>query len=235
VRDGIEGASGPGTDGPLAVTRVYLVRHGQTALNAAGVLRGHLDPSLDKRGLDQARQLGSALGDRDITLVVSSPLCRALETSRSIAVRAGLVVATDDRWVDRDYGRWAGRRRDLAEAEWGSIDDAPGVEPAHEVRARARSALHDVAVRAAGGSAIVVSHDVVIRFLLVDLDPGLGDPDRLPQETGCFNRLEVRNERWRVVSLNELPDEETRASSNVARRPRQTAASQEGDPDARGR
>ena len=43
---------------------IYLVRHGQTPLNAAGVLRGWLDPSLDEVGRQQARRLGAALGPR---------------------------------------------------------------------------------------------------------------------------------------------------------------------------
>lgn len=206
MRDGFERACGADGDRRSTVTRIYLARHGRTALNEAGVLRGHLDPPLDEVGVEQARQLGSALGDREVGLVVSSTLRRALETARPIALRAGLEVATDIRWVDRDYGRWAGLRRDVAEAEWGSIDNAPGVEPVDAVRARARAALDDVGRWVKGGVAVVVSHDVVIRLTLADLEPGLGDPGLLPQETGCFNRLELRGERWRVVSVGELPD-----------------------------
>lgn len=49
------------------------------------------------------------------------------------------------------------------------------------------------------------SHDVVIRLALVTIDPDLGDPELLPQETGCFNTLEETGGRWRVVSINETP------------------------------
>ncbi|MGH2843820.1 MAG: histidine phosphatase family protein, partial [Solirubrobacteraceae bacterium] len=41
-----------------AVVTVFLVRHGRTALNAAGVLRGHLDPPLDDVGVEEAGRLG---------------------------------------------------------------------------------------------------------------------------------------------------------------------------------
>lgn len=37
---------------------VYLLRHGQTELNAAGRLRGRVDVPLDERGLKQAEALG---------------------------------------------------------------------------------------------------------------------------------------------------------------------------------
>ena len=36
-------------------------------------------------------------------------------------------------------------------------------------------------------------------------DAGLGDPDALPQENGCFNTLELRDGRWAVLTVNELP------------------------------
>lgn len=58
-------------------TLVHLARHGQTALNESGVLRGLLDPPLDETGRRQAANLGEALGLRQPSLVVASPLRRA--------------------------------------------------------------------------------------------------------------------------------------------------------------
>ncbi len=40
---------------------VILVRHGQTAWNAAGRWMGHADPPLDETGRRQAQALGPAL------------------------------------------------------------------------------------------------------------------------------------------------------------------------------
>ncbi|MFI5100881.1 MAG: histidine phosphatase family protein [Actinomycetes bacterium] len=42
---------------------VYLVRHERTALNAAGVLRGRLDPDLDATGRVETERLGGLLAD----------------------------------------------------------------------------------------------------------------------------------------------------------------------------
>ena len=44
---------------------LYLVRHGRTAANAAGLLLGRLDPELDEVGRWQAARLGAALGPLD--------------------------------------------------------------------------------------------------------------------------------------------------------------------------
>jgi broad specificity phosphatase PhoE len=136
---------------------------------------------------------------------VASPLRRAVDTAAAVARPAGLSVETDVRLIDRDYSRWAGMRKDAVEAQWGSLDDAPDVEPADEVRARAWEALNDLARRAAGGIALAVSHDVVIRLALVTIDPELEDPGLLSQETGCLNTLEQTGGHWTVVSINETP------------------------------
>jgi len=186
-------------------TRIYLARHGQTPLNAAGVLRGRLDPPLDEVGRQEAQWLANALGGRGIAVIVASPLRRAVDTAAAVAVRAGLSVETDVRLIDREYGRWAGMSKESVEAQWGSLDDAPEVEPVEEVRARAWEALNDLARTAAGGIALAVSHAVVIRLALVTIDPGLGDPALVSQDTGCFNTLEEAGGRWTVVSINETP------------------------------
>jgi broad specificity phosphatase PhoE len=89
-------------------TLVYLVRHGQTALNESGVLRGLLDPQLNDTGRRQASLLGQVLGRRHPSLVAASPLRRARETAQPTADRAGLIVTTDRCLTDRDYGPWAG-------------------------------------------------------------------------------------------------------------------------------
>ncbi len=189
----------------MRLTRLYLARHGRTALNAAGLLRGRLDPELDPVGQAQAAALGEAIGHRDLRLVVASPLRRATATAGPVARAAGLDVAIDPRLVDRDYGPWAGQAQDEVTARWGSLDAAPDVEPTSEVLARALAALADAARGADGGAAVVVSHDAVNRVLLAALDPGLGEAAAVPQDTGCFNVLEWRAGDWSVLSVNDHP------------------------------
>ena len=200
------GTSGEAT-GPAACTLVYLVRHGQTPLNESGVLRGLLNPPLDEAGRLQAGRLGAVLGSRTPSAVVASPLLRARQTAQPIADRAGRDVTTDRHLLDRDYGQWAGTDRESVAAQWGSVDDAPGVEPVRAVRERALRGLTDIAQRSRGGTVVVVSHDAVNRQLLAAFDAELGDPDTIPQDNGCFNTLELRGGSWTVLRINELPAE----------------------------
>lgn len=62
------------------VTRVYLARHGRTALNAEGRLHGLSDPPLDDIGLGEVARLAAVLAVEHPTVVVCSPLQRAVAT-----------------------------------------------------------------------------------------------------------------------------------------------------------
>jgi broad specificity phosphatase PhoE len=186
-------------------TVVYLARHGQTPLNESGALRGLADPPLDEAGREQARWLGIALGPRSPSLVVASPLRRATETAQPVADQAGLPVTTDQRLIDRDYGPWTGTDKESVAARWGSVDDAPGVEPQAAVRDRAVAGLTDIARRHRGATVVVVSHDAVNRQVLAAFCPDLGEPGTLPQDNGCFNTLERQDGTWTVLAVNEIP------------------------------
>jgi len=77
---------------------LLLVRHGQTAANAAGQLLGRAGVPLTETGLEQAAALAAALGP--VERVISSPLQRARQT----AAVFGSHVDVDDRWTELDYG-----------------------------------------------------------------------------------------------------------------------------------
>jgi glucosyl-3-phosphoglycerate phosphatase len=218
---------------PSVMSVIYLARHGRTALNAAGALRGHIDVPLDEVGKLEAEALGEALAAQAITRVVSSPLRRALETAGAVARRHALGTAVDDRLADRFYGEWAGVSAGEVVARWGSLDAAPGVEPPANVRRRALAALAAIAQEADGTVAAVVSHDAVIRIALAALDAGLGSPDQIPQGTACFNVLEYSegsegNPNWRVRSVNENPAARTATPAPQAVSPKGSTMAPEG-------
>ena len=188
--------------------RIYLVRHGRTELNAAGALRGHLDVPLDLVGRHEAARLGRSLARRHPRQVVTSPLRRAVETGEAIAREARVSRHIDMRLTDRGYGQWAGVATAEVVNRFGSVDAAPGVEPAADVRSRALAAMLDIARCSGLGPTVVVSHDAINRTVLAALDPALGSPDDIPQDTGCLNAIDCDMSagspvKWRVLSVNE--------------------------------
>jgi probable phosphoglycerate mutase len=173
---------------------LYLARHGQTALNAEGRLRGLADPPLDATGIAEAQSLAAELAPKNPSIVISSPLQRAARTAQILADTAGAPQVTDDRFNDRDYGPQTGQVKDEVIASWGSVDRAPGVEPVADVLARARPAL-DAVLDAHPGTVVVVTHDAVIRPLLKAIDPTKTD---LTVPTGSWNHLVRTGTAWQV-------------------------------------
>lgn len=153
--------------------RLILLRHGQTAWNAARRVQGQLDTELDETGHRQAAAVASVLAARSPTAVWSSDSVRARETVAYVADAAGLVATYDERL--REY-HLAGRQgltheeyaatapEEFAAFLLGDFDVVPGGETAAEVSARVAAAVTDLlATIAPGELAIAVSHGAAIR------------------------------------------------------------------------
>ena len=184
---------------------VYLVRHGRTSVNAEGVLRGRLDPPLDDAGRAEAAVLGDFLADLPLAAVIPSPLSRARETAGPIVATTGAPLDVDPALTNRDYGPWAGTHEVEVERRFGSLDAAPGVEPAEAFAARVADALDRLADRWAPDPIAVVAHEAVNRYALARLVPGLGPPGDVRQHTGCWNRLERADGSWRAPIVDGIP------------------------------
>lgn len=64
--------------------KLYLVRHGQSAVQSLGVHQS-IDVTLSKMGRDQAKLVASRLKNKEINVIFSSPFPRAKETADIIA------------------------------------------------------------------------------------------------------------------------------------------------------
>jgi broad specificity phosphatase PhoE len=85
-----------------ARTVVHLLRHGEV-FNPEKVLYGRLPGYfLSDLGKEMAVRAADALADHDVSLVVSSPMERAQQTSAPVAERHGLPVAIDERLIEAD-------------------------------------------------------------------------------------------------------------------------------------
>lgn len=138
---------------------LYVVRHGQTAHNAGGLLLGSSDIPLDDEGRRQAAKLGCIPELAGASRVVSSPLMRALDTAAAL----GPPVSVDERWREIDYGSFEGVPVSAAGHLWDrwSVDLAyrpPGGESLAEVSARVRVACEELREEASDCDVVVVSH-----------------------------------------------------------------------------
>ena len=84
--------------------KIYAARHGQTEWNALDKVCGRTDINLTQEGYRQAEMLADSVLECGIQRIYSSPLRRAMETSRVISERTGVPYYAEDRLIEQDYG-----------------------------------------------------------------------------------------------------------------------------------
>ncbi len=85
---------------------IYIVRHGQTAMNNRKALQGRSDYPLNEAGSVQALSAAESLKDIRFDRVYTSPLKRAFQTAKIIAPYIEPII--DNRLIEMDYGPYEG-------------------------------------------------------------------------------------------------------------------------------
>jgi probable phosphoglycerate mutase len=149
---------------------VYVIRHGQTEWSRSGQHTGVTDLPLLPEGEQQARALGTSLGDRKFGAVWVSPRLRARRTAELAGLTA---TAVDGDLVEMDYGGYEGRTTADISAElgrtWSVWRDrgpagSPGESPA-DVGVRVDRVLDRARARLSDGDVALVAHGHVLRIL----------------------------------------------------------------------
>lgn len=154
------------------MTRLLLVRHGQSAWNASGRWQGWADVPLSDEGESQAAGAADRLRDRRFGVVATSDLERARRTAEIVAAALGIGDVTVDRRLrEYDVGQWSGLTRSEIEQGWpgdleawreGRLAAAPGGETRKGFVARILAAVEALAGQAGPGNVLVVTHGGVV-------------------------------------------------------------------------
>ena len=153
-----------------AVTTLYLVRHGESDANAAGVFAGQTDSPLTARGREQAKVVAKALRPVHFDRIVASTLSRTGDTAAEIAAGRGAVVETFADLQEIDLGDAAGKPFDEMRGLPGYSGDGftqwPGGESLDQVVARAMRVVDRLVAESPGKTICIVGHGGVTRILV---------------------------------------------------------------------
>lgn len=149
-------------------TVVHLMRHGEV-YNPHKVLYGRLpDYHLSDLGREMAEVIAEHLADRDLSLVVHSPLERTAETAAPTLERHGLTAIIDPRVIEagnKFEGARFRKRLLLDPRRWWWVRD-PTVptwgESYRAISKRMMAAIEDARDNARGREALIVSHQLPI-------------------------------------------------------------------------
>lgn len=224
------------------VTRLVIVRHGETAWNRETRIQGQMDIGLNARGHWQAARTGQALLEEGIDAVYSSDLARAADTAAAIARACQLPWTTDEGLRERHFGRFQGLTHDEIAAHWPAEarrwrerdpDYGPeGGEVLQQFYDRSVGAIERLARRHPGQTIAVVAHGGVLDcFYRAATHVGLSTPRTWQIANASINRLFLSSEGLGLVGwadtrhlddeagLDETTDGSVSSSSPAATNP----------------
>ncbi len=149
------------------ITRIFLIRHGETAWSLTGRHTGRTDLPLTENGERRASTLRGRLQGIEFTRVLSSPLQRARRTGELAGLGPAAQMESDlQEW---DYGDYEGRTSAAIRAGrpgWNLFQDGcPGGESVEQISQRADRMV--ARLRGMEGNVAVFSHGHFLRALAV--------------------------------------------------------------------
>ena len=148
--------------------KLYVTRHGETTWNALNKVCGLTDAMLTDNGIEQAKVLAERLSDKNIEVILASPLTRAQVTASYTAEKLSLPVITEERLIEQNYGIYEGVDR----YDEGFLSNKrcfayryPGGESMMDVAARTYPLIEEVREKYAGKNVLFVCHGGVCRVI----------------------------------------------------------------------
>ena len=194
--------------------KVFLFRHGEVQTEKEKIFLGRTDLPLSAKGREQADTWKARFAGRLPGRIGSSPLCRASEFARIIAVNRAKEVKTYPALSEIDLGEWDGRP--MAEirandpASWKARGEdfagfrPPGGESFTDLQQRVIPAFEALTAEA-DTNLLLVCHAGVNRVILCHL---LGMPLAnlfcIGQDPGCLNIVEKSRQGIRVAGINSV-------------------------------
>ena len=139
------------------MTKLLLVRHGQTVDNVNQIMQGQTQGQLNEHGVRQAEEVAERLAGERIDAFVSSDLRRAYDTCVIIAQPHEGEIVTTPLLRERDWGDFTGLYiPDLKDKVWPA-----NVETMAHMKDRARRFLEWVRSYYPGQVVLAVGHGII--------------------------------------------------------------------------
>ncbi len=202
----------------MPVTKLYLVRHGQSDGNAEGRFGGHGPTPLSKLGVQQAEATAKVLAREGINSIYSSDLHRAIQTAEPLSQLTGIPITSTAAFRERNVGVLEGLTFDESKQTFPQDYHALVSRNVHHVITdgesyrhllrRSTAELWEILRDHMGGRIAIFSHTGALCFLTLHLMGAIRrDTKHTPWivTSNCgINRFEIRGRNnIRVLALND--------------------------------
>ena len=159
------------------MTRLLIIRHGQSKANLDGIFVGHINSPLSDLGLQQAELTADYIvSNYHVDAVYASDLDRAFYTGKRVADRLGLPITADAQLREIFAGDWENVKFDDLSQHYGApyqvwlkdIGNAqcPNGESVAQLQSRFVGALRRIAESNDGKTVVVATHATPIRTFM---------------------------------------------------------------------
>lgn len=193
---------------------IYIIRHGETNLNALGVLQGRLDEPLNQEGRDLAVVTGQEMKDIHFDACYSSPLVRAKETAEIVLKESGndIPIIIEERIQEMDFGDMEGKKLTVM-GETGKLfftdsfrfPGFPGGDNVQQLCARTQDFLKELLARDDDKTYLIATHGCALRAMLNFLydDPSSFWQKNVPYNC-CVNIVEGQGGTGRLIEQDKI-------------------------------
>jgi broad specificity phosphatase PhoE len=207
----------PSATGETTACRLFLVRHGTTTMNKENRYRGRCDVPLDAQGYQDAVDAALLLSSVGLTAVYANPLRRVMATAQIVADEAGVPDLRILHGLNNvDYGAWEGLTAAEAAARdphefalyRGSPSQAviPHGERLRDAQLRMAEALQLIGSRHPGETVVAVTHAVMIRLFVAQLNGTDDESWRIPVGRGSITEFAIGADEARLIALPQGDD-----------------------------
>ncbi|MBU0580964.1 MAG: histidine phosphatase family protein [Candidatus Margulisbacteria bacterium] len=194
------------------MSRIFLIRHGETKANSELRYQGQIDTPLNKTGLKQAEQLSRQFKKIALKKIYTSNLQRAIKTAEILAKYQAAKIIQLPKLRERDFGAWENLTfQDIQNKylktylQWQKNPDAniPHAENFTKFQNRVIAGLkkilralkekEDIAIVAHGGP-----NRIILQYFLNSPSPE--NFWKIKQDNACINIIEY-TKKYQIVSL----------------------------------
>ncbi|HUR99584.1 MAG TPA: histidine phosphatase family protein [Pyrinomonadaceae bacterium] len=202
----------------MPVTKLYLIRHGQSDGNAEGRFGGHGPTPLSSLGIQQAAATAELLAKEGVNCIYSSDLLRAVQTAEPLSKLTGIPIIPTSAFRERNVGVLEGLTFDESKETFPKDYYALVSRNVHHVITEGESYRHllrrstaelwEILRTHIGGRVAIFSHTGAICFLTLHLMGAIRrDTKQTPWivTSNCgINRFEIRGRNnIRILALND--------------------------------
>lgn len=161
------------------MTRIYIVRHGESEWNIIRKIQGFKNAPLTERGLAQGDKIAQRLRDVKLDAIYASDLDRARITAEKIAAANGADLTITESLREMSFGIWEGMLfsevQETYPEGFGYWQKSPELleieegENLYSLEKRMAGFIDEILERHQGGDVLIVSHGTALKTMILYL------------------------------------------------------------------